>query len=545
MFIYHFNRIIRNRILWGFFLIIVVVAFVSVDSCVRGDQGRAPAGKLGKRPLPLSTYQTMENYVRGFGRNRDNQMSQSAVFTQSWERAAAMAVAPKLGALTTEAEIWQSLQGVPAFQEQGVFNDLRFQSVVQEMFGLTPRQFKDFFAHQITISKLAQIVDTAAWISPLEIADELAGWTDQLTIQYAMVSNQYLNMKMAVSEPQIQQYYDKNRDSFALPDRVAVRYVTLPITNFLDSVEVSDADILDYYENNSESFKYVSTNNVTETKPLAEVREEIVTALQMDEARYAASTNATFAFVDEILKAEPDGLTKIAAAKNLEIYATPLFGGNDHIQGVDTLVEFRNTAFELDPNRPDSRYGVVAGDKVIYVITPYTNDSARIPGLAEVVDQVRPLVEHEAQNEAFKNYFSDLRNDVIGTLKDGKSFSFAAEKRALNVSTVLTFTAYSMQRNAFEHAFEIAISAMPLKRGELSEGTPMQSGGMLLTYMADRATGTELDRSMMRDSVRTSLARQQEGVLFNDWLSWNLHKIGFTPNPAIIPRPEIFYEGED
>jgi hypothetical protein len=134
---------------------------------------------------------------------------------------------------------------------------------------------------------------------------------------------------------------------------------------------------------------------------------------------------------------------------------------------------------------------------------------------------------------------------VIGTLKDGKSFSFAAEKRALNVSTVLTFTAYSMQRNAFEHAFEIAISAMPLKRGELSEGTPMQSGGMLLTYMADRATGTELDRSMMRDSVRTSLARQQEGVLFNDWLSWNLHKIGFTPNPAIIPRPEIFYEGED
>ena len=50
MFIYHFNRLIRNRILWGFFAIIIAVAFVAVDSCFRQPQETQTAGVIdGKK----------------------------------------------------------------------------------------------------------------------------------------------------------------------------------------------------------------------------------------------------------------------------------------------------------------------------------------------------------------------------------------------------------------------------------------------------------------------------------------------------------------
>jgi len=534
VFIYHFNRIIRNRFIWAFFVLLMVLAFISVDSCLRGGDGGRNAGSVGGRKLPMETFQTIEGYVRGFGRARDYQTPAGVVFTQVWERAAALQVADKLGATTPATEILQAVQDVPAFAEQGVFNGPRYRAVLRETMGLTPPQYEAFVAHQITLFKLGMVVDAAAWLSPMEVADELSGWTDKLTIQYAVVSNQYAHSPMTLPDNRLRQYYEKNRATFALPDRVGVRYVCLPVSNFLGSVSVADADILDYYENHSEKFTRTTASNTTETLTLEQVRPEIVAALQMDEARYAAGTNATFNFVEAVLKAEPDGLAKIAAAGNLTVFSTKLFGASDPLPGIEALTDFRNTAFELDPVRPDSRYGVVPADTVVYVMTPYTNDIARVPDFEEVVEQVRPLAEAEAKDEAFQNYLKDLRAELVATLKDGKSFSFAAQKRALNVSTVLTFTVHAIKRDSFEQAFAIVSEAMPLKRGEVSPGTRIPNGS-LLVYMADRAPGDALERSMMRDPVRATLARRREGVLFGDWMKWNLSQLGYKPDRSVVP----------
>ncbi|MBR4611683.1 MAG: hypothetical protein IKO40_03110, partial [Kiritimatiellae bacterium] len=43
MFIYHFNRMIRSRILWIIFAVVIAFAFLSVDSCYRNPGGRGGA----------------------------------------------------------------------------------------------------------------------------------------------------------------------------------------------------------------------------------------------------------------------------------------------------------------------------------------------------------------------------------------------------------------------------------------------------------------------------------------------------------------------
>jgi hypothetical protein len=544
VFIYHFNRIIRNRFIWAFFVLLTVLAFVSVDSCLRGSDSGRTAGSVGGRAVSLEQFQTLEGYVRGFGRNRDNETPPSVVFTQTWERAAALELAGQLGAATTPTEIRQAVQEVPAFAEQGTFNAPRYRAVLREMMGITPPQYEAYLDHQITLYKIGQTVDAASWLSPMEVADELSGWTDRLTVQYATVSNQYAHAPMPVPAERMRKYYEENRRDFALPDRTAVRYVCLPVSNYLSSVSVADADVLDYYENHASDYTRTTASNTTEVVPLEQVRPEIVAALRMDEARYAAGTNATFSFVDSILKAEPNGFDKIATASKLPIRSTTLFGASDPLPGIESQTDFRNTAFELDPVRPDSRYGVVRGDTVIYVITPYTNDIARVPSFEEALDRVRPLAEADAKAEAFRNYLKDVHADIAATIKEGKAFAFAAKKQSLNVSTVLTFTVHSLKRDAFENAYAVVSASMPLRRGEISEGVNIP-GGALIAYMADRAAGDAIEVSMMRDPVRAALARRREGVLFGDWMAWHLARTGYKPDRSIVPLASTGDTGSD
>ena len=75
MVIYHFNRLIRSRILWGFFAVIIAVAFVAVDSCFKAPQDMQTAGTLNGKKVSLNQFEQVVQAIRGFGRNRDNETS--------------------------------------------------------------------------------------------------------------------------------------------------------------------------------------------------------------------------------------------------------------------------------------------------------------------------------------------------------------------------------------------------------------------------------------------------------------------------------------
>ena len=79
MFIYHFNRLIRSRILWGFFAIIIAVAFVAVDSCFRSPQDTLTAGRINGKKITASQFDQTVQAIRGFGRNRDNETASSVL----------------------------------------------------------------------------------------------------------------------------------------------------------------------------------------------------------------------------------------------------------------------------------------------------------------------------------------------------------------------------------------------------------------------------------------------------------------------------------
>jgi len=396
VFIYHFNRLIRSRILWGFFVIVIAVAFVAVDSCFQRPQDRMAAGKLNGKTVTSEEFDRVVQTIRGFGQNRDNTTPASVVDRRAWEQLAARQVARKNGLAASRDEIRAVLREAPGFQGPNGFDLNRYRAVLAEQ-GLTPTLYENMVSHQLAIMKNAALVETAAWVAPMELEDELAAMTDIFTVQVAAVSNRFAEAAMPLTDADYRKYYEENKDSFALPDRMSVRYVMIPVSNYLAAVSVPEDDLLEYYDSHANTYTRTTTNNTTEPIPFAEVRTNILAELMLEEARYCAETSVTFTVYGKLTAAGSNALDQISMQQRLPVKRSPLFGAEEALFWVEDSKAFADAAFELDPERADSRFGIVKGQQFIYVIEPLERSEAHTPTYEAVLEELKPRAQAKAR----------------------------------------------------------------------------------------------------------------------------------------------------
>ena len=544
MFIYHFNRLIHNRVLWIVFAVIVAFAFLSVDSCSSSLSGnRRHAGTLGGKPVAAERLAFAERFVGG-GRNRPADTPPALVETQAWRHLAALHTAQTLGLSSSPEEIRQAIREVPAFSNGEQFDARVYRERVAQALGVSPATYERLMAEQIVLGKLGQLVGAAGLASPMELEDEVAAWTDTFTVQIATLSNRFADAAMDLGMEALQTFYSENRGTFALPDRVGVHYAAIPVTNFCAGVTVPEEDIAEFYDSNASRFTRPSTNDSLTTLPLDEVRSEIVADLTLEEARYAALTNVS-AFMESLSMDDFKQFSWRAQARRMEVASTPLFAADGVVPGIETDAqeEFRNAAFDLDPLRLDARYAVVPGKDRVFLLMAWTNSPAYTPAFEDVLDQVRPLALAQARDKAFRRFCDDERAR-LATALTGMTFTAAAAVQNLAVSTGITFTVQSAGRMAFPNAQTVIPAAMRLRKGELSEPLSV-FGGALLAYIADRQAGDPLTAEMVRPQVREALARRREAALVADWMQWNLDAVGFTSAQApAAPEDESPADGE-
>lgn len=527
MFIYHFNRLIHNRVLWILFAVVVAFAFLSVDSCSSTPGGNGPAtGTLGGKPVDAAQFALAERFVGG-GRNRPDDMPPALVETQAWRHLAALQTARNLRLEGTPDEIRQAIRETPAFSSQGQFDPRRFQQVIQQSLGVDVGTYQQLMADQIALAKLSQAISGASLVSPMELDDELSAWTDQFTIRIATISNTVARADLPQEEGDLLAYYDAHRERFALPDRVAVHYAALDVTNFSAAVTIHEDDIADYYDANASHFTHPGTNDTLVTRPLDEVRDEIVNALTLDEARFAAGTNVA-AFMESLVQNDFSQFAWRSKARRMQVGTTPLFAAEDYVPGIEPEAQeaFREAAFDLDPDRLDARLAVVPGDRQVYLLMAWTNSPAFTPAFEAVRDQIVPLALAEARAEAFQNLCRAKRDAILATMDNGADFAAAAEAAAITVSTSQTFSVQAASRTAFPDAQDLIPVAMRLRAGELSETVITRTGGRLI-YVESRQPGDALATELVRPQVRDALIRRRETALFTEWMEWNLKRIGF------------------
>ncbi len=562
MVIQQFNRLIRNKWVWGVFAVAISV-FFAFDFLFTGgspESGSDGAGTLGGKEISFREFNALVNDVRGIGRNSNSDMSNAEANRLAWEAAGALEVAKSMKMEASDSDVREVISRNRSFHgENGGFNLRVYEMLLREN-GLTPAMFEAYMKRSLTVSKVQQCVAASAlWVSPMELNGAVNDATDKFTVRIARFADKDAS-KVKLDDKTLEAYYKENTNSIALPDCVTVRYVRYQADApaRLAQFNISEDEMRDHYDATSARFETeVKTTNGTETvtKKFEEVKDILKKELQLIASLEAYRTNLLFRVYPQDMNSSDkiDRLAKIAAEDKAKVLTSPRFAleGGRYVPGFMS----RTSAFapgvagmaaavaELDPESADLRYGVVSGTNAVYLIERASFEKAHVPSFAEAKNIIRSDALKDARRKAFKASVEKTRALAAAELAKGKPFD-AKMFAGANVSTSITFAVSALQRDSFADSMYISRPVMKLEKGQISDfietGIPNQA---LVVYVENRVPGDAAQAQMVRAQLREELSRFAGGEIVEKWMAWNLERIGFTANAQASVEQEASDEG--
>lgn len=545
MVIQKFNRIIRNKWIWGVFAF-AISGFFAFDFLLvdRGSrEGSSSAGTLNGEKVSTARFARFADDVRGIGRNRNTELSNAEVNRSAWENLAAYAVAERLGLVASDEEVRKSVLRQFSGKEGG-FDMATYERILRDN-GMTPEMYEDAEKRRITLAKLRMtLADSASFVSPMELETAINDLTDTLTVRIVGLKD---SAKAApkLDDKALKAYYEEHTNSIALPDCATVRYVKFQADApaRLKQFKITEDELKDHYDATLDRFETQTTNGVV-TKKFEEVKGILERELQLIASIEAYRTNLLFRAYppDGVADAKASRLDIIAKEDNVKVRKSPRFAldGARYVPGFMSRPEafapgvpgFLEAVVELDPESPDLRYGVVAGTNSVYLIERATFEKARVPSFDEAKGVIRGDAVADARKKAFKAGVEKTRALAAAALAAGKPFD-AKLFAGANVSTSITFAVSSLGTGAFPDSRYVAAPAMRLSKGQISDFIETSSPDRgLLVYLEDRKPGDAAEAQMVRSQVRSELGQAGAIAFASAWNGWNLSRMELKANAA-------------
>ena len=541
MVIQKFNKLIRNKWLWGVFAVIVGGAFAFdflVDDLLRdgrrdGDgRSAGDAGMLAGEPVDAKEFLSLAEDARGIGRQRNWQRKSGEVNREAWENYAALKVAGKQGLMATDSEVQAAIRSDSSFQANGAFSFSRYQTLLREN-GISPERFEEFLKRRMSLQRIGQsVLGSAAWSSPMELDQALADMTDVFTVKVARFSQEKKEADaVKVDDAALKAWYDKNVKSLELPERVKVRYIRFDATDpkVLAKMNVSTNEMHDLYDTKIDKYTTTDTNGVEHVKKFEEVQGELEKELRRIAAVQYFETNLNFRAYATKAAAGASRLDEIAKEDGLKVSTSDWFALDGAFQEgfmkratqiCPGANGFNEAVAELDSSSEDLRYAVVSSDRAVWLLEKADTSAKHTPTFDEAKDAIGRRALRDARADAFKA-------KVEAVAKGGAK----AVEASKDCSTNITFSVADMRQGqgaTFADQFAVARAVMKLKKGEVSEFTLTGTGRAILVVCVDRVPGDASKAMVLRSQVRDEIAMLQANQIPNAWKKWNLERMGFT-----------------
>ncbi len=540
MVIHHFNRIIRNKWVWGVFAVLISMFFAfdfifDGRSDTRGSDG---AGKLGGETVPSAKFDEIRADVLAemrFQYGREIPIKAAQLNQEVWSRLAMLRVVDDLKLVADDNEVRNAISR--AFQnEKGVYDAARYQETCARL-GWTAERFEAYIRRQISLARVRSVAESATWVSPLEVSSGVRDATDKITVRVARFQHKNAS-SIKLDDAALKAYYEAHTNSLALPALVAVRYVKVPADDpaSLAKIKVTDDDLHERYDETSDRYG---------TNEFESVKAQVERDLRLEKSVEAAC-DALYARVCPTGEADAavDRLDQLARAEKLEVKESRPFSisGEKFVPGfmVDAASvlpdcrEFVSTVGDLDPEEPSARYRAIAGSNAVYVISLATNlcTQPRVPAYAEITNNASVRYDALADLKAkdFKKAVDKVRETVLADLKKTSKFDPKLFGDA-NVSTSITFVAQTaMRAGAFPDAQLVIPAAVRLAKGGLSELVPSgMAGHGVVVYVEDRQPG-DAAAVVAAGQMREMMSRGQSEATVRAWSEANMARLGVLPS---------------
>lgn len=232
-------------------LLTVPFALVGIESYFVGG-GAAPVASvngedISQFELDRSIEQQKQRLLASMGDNTDASRIDTEVLRQQVlktliDRALLTSNASKKGFLIDDANIIRLIHETPAFQENGVFSQTRYEMVLRNA-GEDPINFPAKAKKEIAVSQLSGGISQTAFVTPTQLDNLSALDNQKRDVHIAVVPAANYLAKVEVSDAEVEAYYKANTAKYTTEEKVAVNYLVLGAELFIDKVLITDEAI--------------------------------------------------------------------------------------------------------------------------------------------------------------------------------------------------------------------------------------------------------------------------------------------------------------
>lgn len=189
--------------------------------------------------------------VPDFASDKDAQTRfKQAVLRELVQRTLRRQEAERLGLFVSHAEVSAVVASIGLFKdEQGKFDNNRYKAFLKQR-GWNQGQFQEDTRISLLDEKLMALVTAGVGLTEAEAKASFDLGLTQHTAQYVLFSGADHLDQVQVSDQEITAWYETNKDTLRLPERIDVDYIELTPALLTARMTVSDAEIAKFYEDN-------------------------------------------------------------------------------------------------------------------------------------------------------------------------------------------------------------------------------------------------------------------------------------------------------
>ena len=243
-------------------LITVPFALFGIDQYLQGAGSNVPIAKVGGDAITVQEFgnalQNLRNRLQSEGQTDLTildrpELRQSVLDKLINDRLLSVEVKRANFSISDE-QLSQYITSMPEFSVDGKFSEeLYYQLLTQNR--LTLKDFESSIRQDLKAQQAREGFASLAYVPDSLVEQTLKAELQEREVSVAEIKTADYLSEVSIEAAQVQEYYEKNKDRFQVPEQVQLEFVLMSANTLLPTMQVTEDEVKRFFDDNADQFQ--------------------------------------------------------------------------------------------------------------------------------------------------------------------------------------------------------------------------------------------------------------------------------------------------